>query len=302
MKRIIGLSLCLMLIVPAAFAGQISINGYLTQGVQLGGELLNNEKAGSVDDTYTFGKSRLKMTFTNDNIKGYVESDLATAAGTLKYVWAETKIGMGTLRVGKQAFAVSNWGGGLAGTSTFWGYANLYDNGMSYMTDIAGYKVAFANTTSLFADTPDNVISPIKAGYAVRVNKNIMGVDAGLFLANKADNDDSDWGMAIEASKAFGALLLQGQYWAEDKEYSAAAGAATITSLYATYDLGWGDVYLTQDMSGTTTEAKKNTSSQIGVDYCLAKNMMLNVNATGASVYNEASVDWTTAMGIQANF
>lgn len=304
MKKIIGLALCLMLIVPAAFAGDFSVKGYLTQFVTLGSEDLNSEKGSGTDDAYAFGKSRLQMTYMNDNIKGYIELDASTGANGIpgyKYAWAESKALGGTLRVGLLALAAGNWGGGLSATSTFWGYANVYGNGLMYTTTLFGQKVTFANTDAFLPDGPKNA-TRTNSEYAMKMNRTCMGVDMGLLVKSVNNQDVGGLAFALEASKAFGPLLAQAQYYAEDKEVDAALGARTITAAYLTYDLGFGDVYLTHNMTGTTTEAKKTTATEIGMDYTVEKNLILNVGATMASAYNEADTDSTTFMGLQANF
>jgi hypothetical protein len=76
--------------------------------------------------------------------------DYATATDLVNYLWVDTPLAGGALRVGKQRLSVPNFIGGVFNDSTFMTATKQKGTGVSYTTKIMGYKTQLQWVGNMF--------------------------------------------------------------------------------------------------------------------------------------------------------
>lgn len=175
-----------------------------------------------------FGKSRLTLTQKTEGGSSfvYIINPMASAAAdTADYLWVDTPLLGGTLRIGKQRLGLANYGGGVYQTNTIVKVGVMKDTGVSYATKFYDVKTKVFVTGG--SDTDVNRKVGVHAKTKVYgINLGVAGMFArvGEALTVPADNRKTE-GMAVrvDADTMLYGFKVAGTYYAELSDDAAVA-------------------------------------------------------------------------------
>lgn len=301
MKKLVVLLLCMLLVVPAAFAMDVNFQGIVGQQITLGPD-------GAGTNVWGLSKSRLIMTGkANDDVSVFVMTKLDTASIDLDYAWIDVNAFGGMIRYGQMIISPSNWGGGIYQTNTFAMYTAVLGKGIGYASEIANVKYMIGNLGGLISDDEAK-------NYVLNMATKLADIPVGatVFVNSKEISGENEYGLAVEVEGSYtiDALTLKGQFFMDLNDNAAVIKgygptvAQQLVALYGSYAYGQGNVYVDYvlGLNDDTNFFGKESEIKGGVSYNLAQGVTLFGEAALTTLFGADDADGSTNFGIQTMF